>query len=379
MSATDNTWQGHYLRLEDFISKNEEICITPDYTRIPKNIREEFYTYFDAVRKAFIKENMPDLLSDAIILRDNIDYEEQGAIKLLNLEAVEYNPVLQWLLNDPQGFMLREIFDPLFGLLKRKHEIGEFGQIAKHNVISLVKDIFPRGFEKWIELSLLQLFKADKMFQFEECEVPLADAHRAGGNVIEEIPLPVESSHLIFRSEPERAFALPSFTIHSAFLERYVSVRSDIQNAMAIANNVDERNEWIRFDLAGHIMEALKKPGITLVYVASEPGDIALIADQKKIKRPDMILVCSVFNDLSEDNLETLMLLRNNLKPKIGSFLISKHNVSEKIHKALISAEESENEVCTSPIKILITDYRKEGLVPILNALQQWAVDTASG
>jgi hypothetical protein len=375
---TNNTWQNRYLLLKDFISKHEEIRITSEFTRIPKNVREEFYARFDDVRKTFVEETMPELLQDAVTLSQNVNREEEEVKGLLGLEAVEYNVVLQWLLLDPQGFVLRETFDLLFGLLKQKYESGVFEQLAKQNVTSFFRENFPRGFEKWVELSLIQLLKADKMFQFDECEVPLADAHRVGGNVIEEVPLPVESRRLEFRGEAEKAFILPSFTINSAVLNHYVSIRSDAQNAMAVANHINETNDWLRLDSAGHTMEALKKPGITLLYVARKPEDIALIADQKKILRPDMILDCKVFENWSYDNLETVNLLRNSLKPRIGTFIISKHAVSEQVHNELIFTRDSENKDADSPVKILVSDYDKDSLAPIIDSLKQWVVGTAS-
>ncbi|MFA6612150.1 MAG: hypothetical protein WCS64_01035 [Dehalococcoidales bacterium] len=378
MSMTNNTWQNRYLLLKDFISKHEEIRITSEFTRIPKNVREEFYARFDDVRKTFVEETMPELLQDAVTLSQNVNREEKEVKGLLGLEAVEYNVVLQWLLLDPQGFVLRETFDLLFGLLKQKYESGVFEQLAKQNVASFFRENFPRGFEKWVELSLIQLLKADKMFQFDECEVPLADAHRVGGNVIEEVPLPVESRRLEFRGEAEKAFILPSFTINSAVLNHYVSIRSDAQNAMAVANHINETKDWLRLDSAGHIMEALKKPGITLLYVARKPEDIALIADQKKILRPDMILGCKVFENWSYDNLETVNLLRNSLKPRIGTFIISKHAVSEQVHNELIFTRDSENKDADSPVKILVSDYDKDSLAPIIDSLKQWVVGTAS-
>ena len=114
-------------------------------------------------------------------------------------------------------------------------------------------------------------------------------------------------------------------------MNKYIATRSQTGKPFGIATNTSEKREWYPLDS----ITALK-PGLTLIYVSDNPEEISLVADAKRICRPDLIIECKVQRDWYErEGLEKVKFHHNSLKPRLGSHLVSSELVPEQVYEEL--------------------------------------------
>ena len=370
MFTANKTWQDKYSQLTDFVSGHDEIRIAPEAVKLPAGARDEFYALFNDVRRTLIRQKLPALLEDALTLNRNITAGEEEVTELLKLKSISYSAIMEWFLHQPEESLMRAAFDLLFDLLKERVDSEQFEQSVCRAIKASFADSFSRGFEKWVALSLVSLLKADRIFQFAEHEVPLSDAHRAGGNVREEVPVPKEANRIVFRYNRETAFVIPSFVINSALLNRYFSLRSDISEPLAFATETSGNRDYYEFSSIKSILPSLMSPGVSFLYLADNPEDISLVADKKRFYRPDVIIECKTSDDwFSRNRLDTVKTHHRTLKPGAGTFIISRGTVPEQAYEELIPAN-AENEG-GSDIRIIETGFDKQKLQPVIDILKQ--------
>jgi hypothetical protein len=297
------------------------------------------------------------LLGQAQTLSQNYLKAEQEATELLSLDDVLMVNTLQRFLNNPVDELIREIFTPLFDLLKLKVDIQTFKENASQAVEASFKTMYQLGYEKWVVLSLVKLLEADELLQVPPPKLSFYDFHKSGGSLDAKIHPPEGSKTLCFKYAPDTATIVPDFIVHSAKINRYIAVRSQINRSFAAASKNGETREWLPVDSAINLGF-----GTTLIYADGNPDEICLVADAEKICRPDLVLECHGQRDWFEKvGLERTELIGNNLKPNLGTYIISRDHIPEQ---ALADQD--------GRINILEVGFDHLKLEPIIKALSAY-------
>lgn len=374
-----NGWQGEYGQLCDFIAASPSIEIGMNIVRIPEDVRPEFYRLFDTIRLAFVEEKFPGLLNEAGSLSQSYNKAEQEVTELLGLDSISMATDLRKFLHNPKDGMVRGLFDPLFHLLKGKVNIEAFEQKTSRNTEVIFRNLYQLGYEKWVLLSLIKLLEADKSFRIILRELASKEVIKRlhSPRLGEPVPPPEESKRLLFEHQSFPMFIVPDFIVHSVKMGRYLAVRSDFREAMWTASNASANREWYPLDSL-----AALEPGLALVYVADKPEEISLVADAKKICRPDLIIECRDRKDwLEKEGLQKVKLHHDSLKPRLGSYVVSRESVPEQGYKELIPEQNSEESPREKPvleqeprkkdIHVLTVGFDQSMLEPVISILMK--------
>ena len=377
------SWCQAHRALTDLIAEHPEIEIGASeienmvsVVRIPENIRSEFYRLFNAVRAEFVEEKLTDLVNEAKSLSEEYTKLEGRVIKLLQLKRISLASQLHRFLHSPMDELERELFDPLFDLLKGKIDIETFEEVSSKKMRDSFRHLYRSGYEKWLALSLVELLEADKLFQVTPREFrSVYDRLFTGtSSSIEEVPVPEESSRLSLDRGLTTTLKAPSFIVHSAKANKYVALGSEIGEALVTAKNTSEAREWYHLDS----MPAFE-PGSTLIYLADKPEEISLIADAKKICRPDLIIECEGNKDwYGVERMEKIKMQHNALKPILGTYVVTRKPMPERAYKYLMPKESvsptlgeekpEQGDVRQTGIHILTVGFGQSKLAPIIDA-----------
>ncbi len=356
MTNVKELWHQKYEALTDYIATHPEIKISPDAVSIPGSARTEFYQLFNSVRTTLLEDKIPDYIRQAKILSQNYLKAEEEVATMLGLEEVSNKKSLQRFLHDPVDGLANELFDQLYNLLKGKTNIKGFEVEAAKNTGTSFRALYRLGYEKWAALSMMKLLEPDKLFQVTPRPIGRSEhsliAVQSGDNYTEQVPSPQVSKHLSFDHYFSALFTIPDFIVHSTKADKYIALRSEMNQSIANASNPSKNREWYPLD-------SIELSGFSLVYIADNPEDIALVADMKKICRPDLIIVCRGNKDWFEkEGLENIKLRHESLKPRLGTYIVSREPASEQV---LVSP-------CDT-MYILSAGYDQPKLKPIVNAL----------
>lgn len=329
-------WYQAYAELNHFITGNREIKIDSHVVAIPQQMRPEFYRLFDGVRTAFIEEEFPRLLYESTCLSESYTKVKEEVIDLLRLDDVSMAPGLHRFLRDPKNQLIRGLFDPLFDLLKGKTEVVAFGQEASRSIEESFKGLYQSGYEKWGALSLVRLLDPHRSFHIPLRQPTSKEIIKRLPTSREPVPLPAESDRLSFNHETMPILIVPDFIVYSARVDTYIAVRSEFENAMWIAANISREREWHTFDaISGRNGLLDLKPSLIL-WVADHPEDLALIADSRRVLRPDLIVECMAQRNWhKKDGLDNVKLRHNALRPKLGTYIVSRGFVPEHVREEL--------------------------------------------
>jgi hypothetical protein len=352
-----NSWHQAYKELTDFIAKHSEVGIEASRVSIPANVRPEFYRLFNTVRTSFVEERITDLLNEAKSLSEEYTKVEGEVVKLLELEKISLAASLHRFLHNPIDELVRGLFDPLFDLLKGRLGTEVFEQKVSKRLETSLRNLYFLGYDKWIALSLIKLLEADKLFCVTLRLIKSAEEEMIETEVKEEeAPPPKESKSPSFDRTQERLFMIPDFIVHSTKADKYIALRSEMDEAeaIALASNASETREWYSL----YSMPAFE-PGLTLIYTADKAEEISLVADAKRICRPDLIIECRGGKDwYKKEGLEKVKLNNNILKPRLGSYIISREPVPKQYLEEL---EEG--------INMLTVSFEQSKLEPIISML----------
>ena len=353
-----NSWRQVYTKLINFIAEHPEIRIEPSLVIMPESVRAEFYQLFGEVRAVWVKGKFLNLINEARLLSQNYLKSEEEVIQLLKLNSVSKSKPHQFFLQDPIDGMTRLLFDPLFDLLKGKVDAKTFEAMSLRKLEASFRTFYILGYQKWIAISLIKLLKADKLFQVNLRKLDKSERTIITSAASEEpVPYPVESAHLSFDHKPKTLFIVPDYIVHSTETNGYISVRAELESAIAIATNASEQKEWYPIDSLVSIT-----PDLTLVYVADKPEELSIVADAKKICRPDLLISLHMQKDrFEEEELERVKSYHNSLKPRLGTYVVSKEAVPEHV---LTEPEEG--------IQILPVGFDESKMAPIIGALKGW-------
>jgi len=386
---SDN-WQKTYSNLQEFISSHPQIRITPSVVAIPADVRPEFYRLFDEVRLEFMKEKMPTIFKEAQDLAANINQEIRETVSNLGLDGIDTATPLCWLLADPPRGLNRALFEPLFALIKGKINLDTFTFEAAEEVGGFSGPLFKTGYEKWVLLSLLNMSIPDQPLslparELQERCIELQDDEKRGF-FEEEIPDPGTISQLFLGHEGhDPSLILASIIVHSKKLGRYMSVGADLDDASWGVKNATQEREWIKVRELG--IEMLSRtpswPGLA-VYVDTKPENIGLVSDFSRFLRPDILVECKEqINWYKYEGFSRIYRHYDFLKPRLGSFIVSRHPVPEQARQELEGLSQTPPETQEGPevavegqaekvsrnIRLLDVGFDRQNLVPIMEAL----------
>ncbi len=325
-------WQDAFARLKDFIKANPDITIGDVVIAIPGEVRPEFYRLFDEVRTTFVEDMFPGALKEAEILGENYRRVEQEVKELLNLEGIYNLGALDRYLREPTKELTRELFTPMFDLVKGRISLEVFEQAGIRDIEPVIERSQRLGYAKWVALCLVKQLEADKVFAVTPPESKL-DGHGEPLCCEMAVAFPEELKYLTFEPGANHypPFITPHFIIHSAKLNKYVSFRSEMMKAEYISLNCSEKREWYRISsLVREYKDALNNPSL-LMYVSDELGDLALIADKDRMSRPDIIVDIREPGDWNELDTPVTAKLYDVLNPSLGRYIISRNSLPEKL------------------------------------------------
>jgi hypothetical protein len=348
-------WRQRYSELSGLLAQDPGIIVETSSIIIPERVRAEFYQLFDAVRNTFIEETSPNILEESKVLSENYLKAEVEVKKLIKLDDIIKPKPLAWFLEDPVDGLRRRLFDPLFDLLKGRLNIDTFERESSLKIEAAFKTLHNAGYGKWAAVSLIKLFKADRLLQIILRRVARSERIVIQASAsLEQIPPPHNSEYLSFMHTDEDLLAVPDFIIHTPEIGRYIAIRSDYKPALATATNTSEDREWYLLDSVGVL-----EPGLIFIYIADNAEEISLVADAKKICRPDLILECRGQKGwYKKEGLKKIKVVHDSLKPILGTYVISKEPVPER--------ESEKQEV---DIHILAVGFDQSKLEPVTDAL----------
>ncbi len=353
-----------FEQLTDFIASHPEIEIGEFVTSIPEGVRSDFYSRFNSARYAFIQENFPDYVARARRLQREYARVAEEVSATLVLDDPPAVNSFQRFLKDPEECLIRELFDPLFDLLKKRETAESF----KNKGTAVIHELFPhlyRGsYEKWVILSLASLLEIKRALQVPVRELQPTDRGKASvAAPMEPVPGPIESRRFYFSQSLKTIFAVPDFIIHSGRLNRFVGIRSEFREAPFHAMNAGPDRDWIPVDVD---LLRLLANGLTLLYTADKAEQASLVADAVKFCRPDLVLWC--VPALSVERAEALAVARqanNRLHPEKGVFIITDEEWQDSADgDAPIEADAASN------IRILKAGFDRERLIPMIDSMR---------
>ncbi len=356
-----------YARLTGFVSKHPEIEIGESVTCIPENVRPQFYRLFNTARVAYVREKFPGRLADARALQENYNAAVAETAQWLSLEDPPHVSALQRYLRNPEDSMARELFDPLFDLLKGKESIDSFEKRISLGTEEIFPALFRDGYEKWAVVSLLSLLEADKAFRVSTRNLNSGERVKAPLQApSEEIPVPQESTRFCFTQPQDAVFAVPDFIIHSSKLNRFVGIRSDFRKAFYNALNTSRQREWRPVN---HELLAVLSRGLTLIYIAENSESLALVADVAKFSRPDLVLWCIDARKLGRDEaLHAILNAQRHLNPTRGSFLVV-NELWPEAGDSRAPALQPPRDGRAAGVRLLRAGFDKTKLAPVIEAL----------
>ena len=358
-----------YEVLTGFIAAHSEIEIGESVTSIPGEVRTDFYNFFNAARDAFVEERFPAYLNEAGLVLEQYRKAEERSRRLFSLQETEVATATQKFLLNPIETLTRELFDPLFDLLKGRESIDSFEKRAAGIIENLFPIVYRGAYEKWATLSLVELLEADKALGVEVREMrPHERPRLALLAPMEDVPVPIESASFLFSQPRNMIFAVPDLIVHSPKLNRFVGIRTEFSEGLYNAWYPSSNREWYSLDMD---LQVLLTYGLTLVYVAEQAEDIALVADASRFCRPDLILWCVDTQSLAQkEAMEIVARVDGFLQPTKGIYIIANNPWPEP-------AEPSGNEQETQPVEqasgvhVLTVGYDQSQLMPIVEALTE--------
>ena len=311
-----------YSDLTEFIRNHPEVEIGDSVTSIPDTVRAEFYRKFNATRDAFVEQQFPSFLGRAQRLQENYRRAETTLAGLIALEESASISRVQRFLQDFKDSMTRELFDPLFDLLKGRDTIGTFGQKSSEKITALWPTLYRAGYEKWTALSFVRLLEPDRALRVNIRPLNTGERARSASYApVTDVPAPEESASFFFSQPRNTILTVPDLIVRSARLNRFVGIRSEFSEGLYNAFNASNEREWYAIDT--DLLISLES-GLTLIYAAENPEQIALIADVTRFCRPDMVLWCVDSQSIDQQQaIEKIQFADGRLNPRVGSFVIA--------------------------------------------------------
>jgi len=353
-------WYQALNELDHFVRESREIRIDGDVIAIPEETRPELYRCFDAVRTTFLEERFSNPLNESRCLSEVYTRIERDILDRLGLDRVSMPVGLDRFLRDPTNQLIRGLFDPLFDLLKKGIDVETFAAKASTSIERTLRDLFPPGYEKWVVLNLIDLFRPKKSFSVSLRQPTSKEVMKRLPTSEEPLPLPAESKQLCFEHEGVPILTVPDFIVCAAEINRCLAVRSDFKHAIWIAANASEKGDWCPFDSLRRTDDPIDLKGCLMVYVAGCPDDLALVADSKRVLRPELIVECMLEDHWHErEELKKVKHRHDFLRPPLGSCVISRSPAPQGVREAL-----------GPDFRLLVVGFEGSRLTPLVDGLR---------
>jgi len=322
-------WRQAYIAITDFITNHSEIKIEPSIVKIHETVRPEFYQLFWAAREAFLKERNKALLDEAEVLSKKYLQVEEELIKLIGLERISLFPRVDNFLHNPVDELIKELNNPFFNLLKGRIDIARYEKEASNNLASYFDSLYQQGYAIWITLSLIKMLEASKSFRVDVDEFDDDEYFKHGGGIEVPVPNPEELGVISFKHNPIIGILVADQIVQSAKNGHYFSFRPHIVEPEGEATNKSTKKEWLPLPVRTIIDIGYN---VILVYTDKELNELSLIADSKRVCRPDLVIECVGLKKMfNENSLDKVINYHDNFKPRLGTYIISNEPIIEKI------------------------------------------------
>ena len=323
-----NTWQVNYDEIKGFVAQHPSIQIKPDVFSIPSEVRPDFYRLADSLGENFIRDKFSASLEKAYTLSSNHERIRSELTTSLAVEEIEVKATIKEFLSNPMGHLIKLLFDPLFDLLMGKINPGTFEEMSTAKLQLAFDTFFQQAYESWLILSLLQLMAPDEAYIVppplndfaNECDSAITDS---GGLPKQMVPDAVQARRFSFDSTTFVSYLVPKVIVHSKRLNLFVSLVSEFRNVPLRVVYLNQNVEWFMVsELYQKIGPGRIWPDLA-IYLAKQPNDLIMVADNRNIARPDMIMHIEHEKDLREPGKPDMLKNRNEVfAPRLGSFVI---------------------------------------------------------
>ncbi len=362
-------WRRSFRQWRDFARAHPEIKIAPQTVSVPRDLKSAFYGLFNETRAAFLRACLPRLRAEVEALAGAIREARRRVLERLGLEEIVMSSELAHFLEDPTDRLVREMFDPLFDLLKGGVDVGEFEATTARRIKSLYEDLYRLSFQKWVMLALVDLTGADENFAVE---APLLEMSARGPTVdlnLKPLPKPRASKRLSLVKQNMAALVVPDLIIHSAEVDGYLSFCSALDEAVLASDvlwtaaEVDAARQWRPTRLW---RGTLGLSWAVAAYVDDALDRTALVADSHRLARPEVVIEFSGPEEDVAEAFQRAALYRDELEPKRGVFVVSPKKVSpsqaQPLDEGLILIEANLDESRLAPLAQALISRRPSGV-----------------
>jgi hypothetical protein len=303
-------WRRKYRLLGDFIAAHPEIVLKKAEVSIPQNLREEFYSHFDRVRRAVVEDRYSTLPVDVEALCDNFIRIEKEVVELLRLNSISMPTDLSIFLHNPKEGLIRVLYNRLFDVLQGKLSLDDFEEQSASDLKAAAAVLFRLGYEWWASLALIKLLDPDEAFR-----VDFDDEFKLVLREIREISFGRQAHHPTMR--------IPEFVIRSRRLGKYVAIK------MALAREIETFVVTIKPPVrprkkTGDTSLALDSRVMLLFFMPSI-DKIPVVADiyECTLTSPSWMVEYVTGNELNDAMaMEDVENRLNALKPELGTCLV---------------------------------------------------------
>jgi hypothetical protein len=348
-----NDWQQSLTNLKAFIKEHPEVIIENNRTIIPEEVRFEFYRLFDETRQYFVLEAAPQLIKDAKPLALSFNEIITQIERLLPLKSFDIPGAIKWFTDDPINGLIRMLWAPVFDLLQAKTDIDVFKINESVEIRQVYSSLMHECYADWLELAMIKQLQAKHLLRVNAPTITGSFGHAQGSVMhlaLNSVMPPEESDELsLVRNFSMVSFGVPDFIVYSAELGEYVSVKTELQKARWIASDASLDREWLPIENEKNIFGS----GYLLIYVDSNPLNLALVNDVNRICRPDILLEFrEQENWYSASEMQTIRTHHDIFKPRLGTFVASREELTGDLSQEsesniqFINVGTNDNQIC---------------------------------
>jgi hypothetical protein len=229
-----------------------------------------------------------------------------------------------------------------------------------------------QGYKIWVALTFIDMLQPDELYSvsLNVGKSSLATVQKATPKR-QPVKNPEPTSVISFYHIAYDIFVVPNFIIHSKKLNQFVSLRTELGQAMWTATNATKDAEWLPMDYHTTFM-----PDLITISTSRTLNSLALIRDAERIARPELALVCKESTSWYDNEwIDEVKFTGEMLNPKYGMLITSRPEVPEEITSKLAFQQKLEKlaatDSCTrqTQLDILSLGFDSERLSPFIESL----------
>jgi hypothetical protein len=341
----ENIWVDSYRHLVKYVEDNDEIGITQNILRIPEHLRDGFYELFDSTRNLLIEQILGEKLDEL-----NIMSREYGAVKKeaadnLKLSEIKLKLSLEQFIENPYKYLSLQLRDPLFALLGGKISPAALEQEAESSIYSLADVMLKESYKKWVETALFSKIESEQVYTVKmpdaRYQSDFSDCYSDPGTFYDNVSEIKKATSLNLDRDGEKSLITPDVIIHNKSESQYVSMRGDINHAIALVRYTTDQREWLPIDKNMATASSCWPwcfPDM-VIYKDRRLENITLVADYANFCRPDIVIQSPVKIDTDDTELiEKIVYIYNRFKPAAGMYIVTREYLPAEV-KELIMAK----------------------------------------